>query len=385
MLPDIDHTQSLIGKLFYPLASYLDRHFGHRTITHSLLLFISLILLSSTLEKLYSHDRSLTLIVTLSYTSHLIFDMMTKQGVPLLYPFNKNPCVIPGNPALRLTSGDFKTEVTIFCLLIPIGLSCKPLFENGFWTTLNRTFGTLKHLHHEFITSPKLLELAYQATYLGKDYQGKGYLVYTTPQKAIIFNQDFFELNRNFHIKQLVPTKTPHNYQTQELYFHEITPDSLLQLIHNKPLLALYIQSNTPISYIKDNKPYTSAQVDLAYTYNPLLRWTPDDTYQEVAPKIQLLAHELQTLQKEARLLEEKQHTIQRRITAITRTASQMDAYTRQKATEQLKDLRRDLDRLANNRPTNKIDQLTFRIEQLQQRPTTICSGYIQYLVLLQP
>ena len=36
LLPDIDHTKSVMGKIFFPLARYLDKNFGHRTITHSL-------------------------------------------------------------------------------------------------------------------------------------------------------------------------------------------------------------------------------------------------------------------------------------------------------------------------------------------------------------
>jgi len=30
LLPDIDHTKSIIGKMFYPLAKYLDTKFGHK-------------------------------------------------------------------------------------------------------------------------------------------------------------------------------------------------------------------------------------------------------------------------------------------------------------------------------------------------------------------
>ena len=57
----------------------------------------------------------------------------------------------------------------------------------------------------------------------------------------------------------------------------------------------------------------------------------------------QLLTHELATLQKEATLREEQQHTIQERITAITHTPPQMDPYTRQKATQELQTLRKEL------------------------------------------
>ena len=34
LLPDIDHTKSIIGKLFYPFAKWISIKFGHRTITH---------------------------------------------------------------------------------------------------------------------------------------------------------------------------------------------------------------------------------------------------------------------------------------------------------------------------------------------------------------
>jgi inner membrane protein len=36
LLPDIDHTKSLIGKLFFPISKQIAKKYGHRTITHSL-------------------------------------------------------------------------------------------------------------------------------------------------------------------------------------------------------------------------------------------------------------------------------------------------------------------------------------------------------------
>lgn len=39
LLPDIDHTKSWIGKSVFPLAKWLSRNYGHRTITHSIFFF----------------------------------------------------------------------------------------------------------------------------------------------------------------------------------------------------------------------------------------------------------------------------------------------------------------------------------------------------------
>lgn len=36
-LPDIDTTTSTIGKIFFPLSSFIEDRFPHRSITHSLL------------------------------------------------------------------------------------------------------------------------------------------------------------------------------------------------------------------------------------------------------------------------------------------------------------------------------------------------------------
>jgi len=35
LIPDIDYTKFMIGKIFRPISKYLNRRFGHRTITHS--------------------------------------------------------------------------------------------------------------------------------------------------------------------------------------------------------------------------------------------------------------------------------------------------------------------------------------------------------------
>jgi len=42
LLPDIDHTKSIIGKLFFPLARAINRKYGHRTITHSVIVLVGL-------------------------------------------------------------------------------------------------------------------------------------------------------------------------------------------------------------------------------------------------------------------------------------------------------------------------------------------------------
>ena len=96
LLPDIDHTRSIIGKMFLPFSRFLNRRYGHRTITHSLIIMIALSLLSAFLETTFLHSSIYSKIFFLSYFSHLILDMMTVQGVPLLYP-----CLLYTSPSPR--------------------------------------------------------------------------------------------------------------------------------------------------------------------------------------------------------------------------------------------------------------------------------------------
>ena len=102
---DIDHPKSFLGRVFPFISQYLDRNYGHRTITHGLIFYIITIILTCVIEKATLKTSRYTLIASFSLLSHLLFDMMTVQGIPLLYPFRRNPCVIPGNPELRFKSG----------------------------------------------------------------------------------------------------------------------------------------------------------------------------------------------------------------------------------------------------------------------------------------
>src|SRR5215210_3117186 len=115
VLADVDHTRTPIGKLFYPIAKYLDKKHGHRTLTHSLIFYFVGILTVGLIEVLLNNKTGVYFQIFIwSYGSHLIFDMLTKQGVPLLYPFKKNPCVMPANPDFRFRSSDIKTEAMLF-------------------------------------------------------------------------------------------------------------------------------------------------------------------------------------------------------------------------------------------------------------------------------
>ena len=165
LLPDIDHTKSIIGKLFWPLSKYLDKKYGHRTITHSLTFLIPVFMASLFLElniinPYYNLEGSTySYIMLFGIFSHFILDMLTVQGIPLFYPFNRNPCVVPANPSYRIKSGNLKSETIALMFFSVIVLSSYDLFKNGFWTSYNRSFGTLTHVEREFKNSPNFVNV----------------------------------------------------------------------------------------------------------------------------------------------------------------------------------------------------------------------------------
>lgn len=65
LLPDIDHTRSIIGKAVYPLARCLSVKFGHRTITHSLVFYLAVLLLVRAVELLYLNTSVFSVLATL--------------------------------------------------------------------------------------------------------------------------------------------------------------------------------------------------------------------------------------------------------------------------------------------------------------------------------
>jgi membrane-bound metal-dependent hydrolase YbcI (DUF457 family) len=82
LLPDIDSTASVVGRLAGPISTFIERRFGHRTLTHSAW-FAGLVGLMCWLW-FPAPDWG---IILAAWLSHLIIDMIVgERGVPLLWP-----------------------------------------------------------------------------------------------------------------------------------------------------------------------------------------------------------------------------------------------------------------------------------------------------------
>ncbi len=102
-LPDLDTTTSAIGQICYPLSSWIEDRFPHRSITHSLLATFALTCLSLFAGYLLNQIW-IALALPLGHLLACFSDTFTKQGVQLFYP---NPvwAVSVSNPRRRLKTG----------------------------------------------------------------------------------------------------------------------------------------------------------------------------------------------------------------------------------------------------------------------------------------
>nr|VUD22457.1 membrane protein [Salmonella sp. NCTC 7297] len=87
LLPDIDHPKSFLGQRLKWVSKPIARAFGHRGFTHSLLAVFAL------LATFYLKVPDTWIIpadalqgMVLGYLSHIVADMLTPAGVPLLWP-----------------------------------------------------------------------------------------------------------------------------------------------------------------------------------------------------------------------------------------------------------------------------------------------------------
>lgn len=370
LLPDIDHPKSLLGKIFFPISKYLDRNYGHRTITHGLTCFLTIIFITFIIEKIFLKSSKYTTIAFFSYFSHLLFDMMTVQGIPLLYPFKRNPCVIPANPELRFKSGNFHTESIIFCILFILGFTCKDLFKNGFWTSYNKAFGSIKHLAKEFRRTTKLIKVHFYCSINGKTKLGDGYVIGAEQKKVYIYN-DFEVINIPYSaiIYQLDYEMTKKKFKTEDKYFYSISLKQLYKLIAGKAIIKLKLNSNS--DFIIDHKEATSSkQINLSYITNP--QFTLNNHLKEQKRK------DLAAINQEIISTKKNKKELINTIPQIKKTLKHKNLYERENQTKILKKLIKKLENIENVIIPNLEQKRILIQKSLNEK--VLLNGYMTYV-----
>jgi inner membrane protein len=126
-LPDIDTTTSTIGKIFFPISSWIEDRFPHRSVTHCLLATVAIAIISISIGY-FLGDIKAAIALPLGHLLSCFSDTFTKQGVQLFYP---EPvwAISVSNPRRRLKTGG---AGELWVLGIAIALLCFGIYlSNG--------------------------------------------------------------------------------------------------------------------------------------------------------------------------------------------------------------------------------------------------------------
>jgi len=272
LLPDIDTPNSMLGKIFYPVSKFLNRKVGHRTLTHSLL-FLCLVFVSFKLLIYFQliSNSDLLMIGCFAVLSHLILDMFTVTGVQFFFPFIRNSCVIPANPNYRFTVGDIKSELIVTGVCGILAFSMQPLFLNGFWTSYNRAFGTIKHVHRENNNTDAYTLCDYSYIDNNVTREGTAIVIESQTNEIVIFDKgQVITLNADDHQIKVNYTKPrpstiPKKYQY--IQFFGLSIDSIQTLMRGNLVTGL-IQSNYNFQYTDKAITYNTNFINLKNRYN---------------------------------------------------------------------------------------------------------------------
>jgi len=113
LLPDLDHPQSALGRVFFFLSHPLNTRFGHRGVIHGLILWGPVMIAGLILQS------PLTLWLALGALSHITIDAYNVSGVRALEPFTQKP-IVCFKRDWRITTGSVKELVLLGVLILLI-------------------------------------------------------------------------------------------------------------------------------------------------------------------------------------------------------------------------------------------------------------------------
>lgn len=129
ILLDLDHPKSRLGSRV-PFISYpMYWLFGHRTITHSLIFVMGIVIVSFALVHFFSLSVFYAFGLSIGVVSHILGDYLTNSGVPLLYPIKKDRYKFP---ITFKTGSAAETGIAFFLLVVNISFFVM-FYKQGFF------------------------------------------------------------------------------------------------------------------------------------------------------------------------------------------------------------------------------------------------------------
>ena len=390
ILPDIDTTNSMIGKLFYPVAKLINRKFGHRTITHSLLFLLFILAVFKILAYFdIIQNPDLTMISCFALTSHIILDMFTVSGVPFFFPLIRNSCVIPGNPDYRFQVGDLKSELVVTGVCALLSFTMQPLFYNGFWTSYNRSFATIRHVHRENNNTDRYTLCDYSYIDNNITHEGTALVIESQANEITLFDKSqIFVLHSDNHqlkINYTKPRQSNIPKQYNYMQFFGISLDSLHFLMADNLCTGL-IQSNYNVEYIDKSIKYNTNFIQLKNKYSFFINTTADTTITRHVQLLELEAAQQEETRRYRRDLQEYNSHIERirELDQILSTG-ELSNYERNRHQNELITLRRRNIDAPNFEPSLRTQVRIDELRRSLNERELLFSGYLTIYKIFDP
>ncbi|WHZ59093.1 metal-dependent hydrolase [Metabacillus hrfriensis] len=112
ILPDIDEPNSYISRRSFSIYKVINSKYGHQGITHSLFIWLIFSIFSLSI-----FHNFFGLGLSLGYLFHILGDLFSVSGVPLLMPFGAKKIQLPKYLTYK-TSSDSETSIFFFSFII---------------------------------------------------------------------------------------------------------------------------------------------------------------------------------------------------------------------------------------------------------------------------
>jgi inner membrane protein len=285
-LPDLDSTNSTIGKIFFPVSSWIEDRFPHRSVTHSLLATATLAVLSLSIGYYFLGNIPMALALPLGHLLACFSDTFTLQGVQLFYP-DPAWAVSVSNPRRRLKTGGagelWVLAIATAALVLGISMASSGGAVSkvgqglGLRSSALDTYNAIAPTHHVYAEVDGVLAIDSTSA------DGKYFIIAAEGSELIVQNSKGIYKTGEQLIAERLTTSAgkPAKTTIQTLTFDDeeaIAP--LTQLQAKNPNAAIYLSGTLAVDFPEDIKvqvdPATYPVIEVAGS-NVKLSWCPSE------------------------------------------------------------------------------------------------------------
>ena len=283
-LPDIDTTTSVIGQICFPVSSWIEDRYPHRTVTHSLIATCCLAGTALGIGLVLGEIKPL-MALPLGHLLSCFSDSFTLKGVQLWWP---TPvwCISVSNPKRRLRTGG---PGEYWVLAIAVGLLMTGLWlagAGGVQTQVNQGLGlrdgAISTYNRHASTSEVCAEITGVWTDDRTDASGKYLILGNQGSEFIITDgKSIYQTGKNIIVEKLVTKAgdaTQRTLKTLSFNDQDLSP-VLGELLASNSGARVYLTGSIVVDFPEEIRPVsggrqlqtlTVAGDDVELTYHPL-------------------------------------------------------------------------------------------------------------------